>query len=79
MLRGSYGIYYSEDQSNLAAPANINGPTGTFTFSAAPGQLGFPTSLAPLTSLPAGAVLPPRDITLAGHVSGKVGVRVQDR
>src|SRR5262245_3202308 len=64
VLRGSYGIYYSEDQSNLAAPANINGPTGTFTFSAAPGQLGFPASLTPLTSLPAGAVLPPRDINI---------------
>src|SRR5262249_25478227 len=64
VLRGSYGIYYSEDQSNLAAPASINGPTGTFTFSAAPGQLGFPTSLTPLTSFPSGAVLPPRDINI---------------
>jgi hypothetical protein len=64
VLRGGYGIYYSEIRANLAATYLINGPTGIFSFSAAPGQLGFPTSLAPLTSFPAGAVLPPRDINI---------------
>jgi hypothetical protein len=64
ILRGSYGIYYSELRANLGAQFNIGGPTGVFTFSAAPGQFGFPTSLAPLPAFPAGAVLPARDVTI---------------
>ena len=64
ILRGSYGIYYSELRANLGAMFSINGPTGVFTFSAAPGQLGFPTSFAPLAAFPAGASLPPRDIII---------------
>src|SRR5207248_7094488 len=38
--------------------------TGFFNFSVAPGQLGFPTSLAPLPAFPAGANLPARDVTI---------------
>ncbi|HEY7545684.1 MAG TPA: TonB-dependent receptor [Blastocatellia bacterium] len=64
VIRGGYGIYYSEIRANLAASYLINGPTGIFSFSAAPGQLGFPTSLNPLTAFPPGAVLPPRDINI---------------
>ncbi len=64
VIRGSYGIYYSEIRANLAATYLINGPTGIFSFSAAPGQIGFPTNLQPLASLPAGATLPPRDINV---------------
>lgn len=64
VLRGSYGIYYSEIRANLAANYNINGPAGIFTFSAAPGQLGFPTTLGPIGGFPVGAVLPPRDINI---------------
>ena len=63
-VRGGYGIYYSQIRANLAAGYEINGPTGIFTFSASPGQLGFPASLGPLPAFPAGAVLPPRDITV---------------
>lgn len=64
ILRGSYGIYYSEIRANAGAQYAINGPTGIFTFSAAPGQLGFPTSFAAISAFPAGAVLPPRDIII---------------
>ncbi len=64
VLRGGYGIYYSEIRANLAAGYSINGPTGIFTFTAQPGQLGFPTTLAPLPAFPPGAVLPARDITV---------------
>ncbi len=64
VVRGSYGVFYSEVRSNLAAGFEINGPTGIFSFSAAPGQFGFPATLAPLPAFPAGAVLPPRDITV---------------
>ena len=64
ILRASYSIYYSEVRANLGASFSIGGPTGVFTFSAAPGQFGFPTSLAPLPAFPAGAILPARDITI---------------
>jgi outer membrane receptor protein involved in Fe transport len=63
-IRGSYGIYYSQLRSNLVAGWALNGPEGFFNFTAAPGQLGFPTSLQPLPGFPAGAALPPRDITV---------------
>jgi outer membrane receptor protein involved in Fe transport len=64
IIRGSYGIYYSELRANLGAQFSINGPGGIFTFSAAPGQFGFPTSFAPLPAFPAGATLPARDIVI---------------
>ncbi|HZF11619.1 MAG TPA: TonB-dependent receptor [Thermoanaerobaculia bacterium] len=63
-VRGGFGSYYSEIQANTVAAWALNGPTGFFSFTAAPGQLGFPTSLQPLSGFPAGAVLPARDITL---------------
>jgi len=63
-VRGGYAMYYSEIRANIVAGWALNGPTGFFNYSAAPGQLGFPTSLEPLPDFPAGAVLPPRDITI---------------
>jgi outer membrane receptor protein involved in Fe transport len=63
-IRGGYGIYYSEIRANIVAGWELNGPEGFFNFSAAPGQLGFPTTFNPLPSFPAGTVLPPRDITI---------------
>ena len=63
-VRGGYGVYYSEIQANIDASWELAGPTGFFNFSAAPGQLGFPTSLQPLPGFPAGAVLPARDVTI---------------
>ncbi|HEY0565054.1 MAG TPA: TonB-dependent receptor, partial [Terriglobales bacterium] len=64
VVRASYGMFYSEIRADLAAGDKLNGPNGIFTFSAAPGQLGFPTSLSALPAFPAGAILPPRDITV---------------
>jgi hypothetical protein len=63
-LRAGYGIYYSELRANSAAGYSLNGPEGVFTFSVAPGQLGFPSTLGPLPAFPPGAVLPARDITV---------------
>ncbi|HEX8169896.1 MAG TPA: TonB-dependent receptor [Thermoanaerobaculia bacterium] len=63
-LRGGYGIYYSQIRSNIVAGWELNGPEGFFTYSVAPGQLGFPTSLTPPASLPTGANVPARDITV---------------
>ncbi|HVB32991.1 MAG TPA: TonB-dependent receptor, partial [Patescibacteria group bacterium] len=64
VLRGSYGIYYSEVPANSAADWLLNGPAGYFNFTVAPGQPGFPTSLAPLPAFPPDATLPPRDISV---------------
>lgn len=64
VVRGGYGIYYSQIRSNIVAGWELNGPEGFFTYSVAPGQLGFPTSLVPLASLPTGANVPARDITI---------------
>lgn len=64
VVRGGYGLFYSQVRADAAAGWLLNGPTGFYTFSAAPGQLGFPASLTPLSSLPAGAILPPRNITI---------------
>jgi hypothetical protein len=64
VVRGSYGIYYSQLRANLGAQFSLGGPTGVFTFTATPGQLGFPTSLTAIPSFPAGATLPARDIVI---------------
>jgi len=65
VLRGGYGIYYSDVRANAGAAWNLNGPTGFFNYTAQPGQIGFPASLTSIpTSLAAGAVVPPRNITL---------------
>ncbi len=64
VIRAGYGIYYSEERANLEASAALNGPEGVFTYTAAPGQLGFPTSFAPIPAFPSGASLPARDITI---------------
>ena len=68
VIRGGYGMYYSEVRANLAAAAAINGPQGVFTYTVQPGQFGFPSSFSPITNLPPNVVLPARDITiLAGQ------------
>lgn len=64
VVRGGYGLFHSQVRSNAAATWNVNGPTGLFTFSATPGQLGFPSQLGPLPAFPPGAVLPPRNVTI---------------
>lgn len=64
VVRGSYAIYYSQLRANLGAQFSLGGPTGVFTFTATPGQFGFPTSLTALPAFPAGATLPARDIVI---------------
>jgi hypothetical protein len=64
VVRGSYGIYYSEIPANVQAGISLGGPTGVFTYTVSPGGLGFPTSFAPISSFPVGANLPARDITI---------------
>jgi hypothetical protein len=42
-VRGGYGLYYTELRANNDASFTLGGPQGQFTYSAAPGQTGFPT------------------------------------
>jgi hypothetical protein len=70
-IRGGYGMYYSQIQTNLIADSLTGGLDGYTTYTAAAGQTGFPTCLqspcvpVPLDPrvLPASA-LPARNITL---------------
>jgi hypothetical protein len=71
VLRGGFGIYHSQVVDNSQANYSLTGPTGVFTFTATPGQAGFPTSVAaaPLQSLPAGAAIPLRSLYLRPGLS----------
>jgi hypothetical protein len=67
VVRGGFGIYYSQIVDNSEANYALTGVTGVFNYTAAPGQVGFPTSVsaAPLPpSFPTGAVAPLRSIYL---------------
>ncbi|MEA2572658.1 MAG: hypothetical protein QOI24_4659 [Acidobacteriota bacterium] len=70
-IRGGYGMYYTQIQSNLIASYLVNGLDGLTTYTATPGQLGFPTCLTggclPLSFDPrtlAPSQLPARDVTI---------------
>src|SRR5882724_1681715 len=76
-IRGGYGMYYTQIQSNLIASYLVGGLDGLTTYSATPIQVGFPTCLTgsclPVNvdpkTVPA-AQLPARDITIqAGRKS----------
>jgi hypothetical protein len=66
VVRGGFGIYYSQVVDNSAANYALTGPTGVFNYTAGPGQIGFPGSIsaAPLPAFPAGAVAPVRSLYL---------------
>jgi hypothetical protein len=76
-IRGGYGMYYTQIQSNLVADSLTSGLDGYTSYTATPGQLGFPTCLTGLClpmafdprTLPA-SELPARNITLkAGNAA----------
>ena len=70
-IRGGYGMYYTQIQSNLMADFLTSGLDGYTSYTATPGQFGFPTCLTgsclPLSfdprTLPA-SQLPARNITI---------------
>ncbi len=64
VIRGGFGIYYSQIVDNDEANYALTGPTGVFNYTATPGQPGFPTSIAaaPLTSFPTGGQIPLRSL-----------------
>jgi hypothetical protein len=67
-VRGGYGVYYTQLRANTDASFELGGPTGIFTYTATPGQTGFPTCLTctPVRFDPSAAVgtLPARNITI---------------
>jgi hypothetical protein len=69
VIRGGYGMYYTQIRSNAVASYLVNGLDGLTTYTAVAGQTGFPTCLTcvPLNvdprTLPA-SQLPARDITI---------------
>src|SRR6185295_1446684 len=70
-IRGGYGMYYTQIRTNAIAGYLVNGLDGLTTYTANPGQTGFPTCLTgsclPVNvdprSIPA-TQLPARDITI---------------
>jgi hypothetical protein len=64
VLRGGFGIYHSQIVDNAAASYALGEPTGVSTYTATPGQVGFPISIsaAPLPAFPSGAVMPVRSL-----------------
>jgi hypothetical protein len=64
IFRAGYGIYHSQIVDNSFASYALGEPSGVFTYTATPGQVGFPTSIAavPLPKFPAGGVVPVRNL-----------------
>jgi hypothetical protein len=64
IFRSGYGIYHSQIVDNSFASYALGEPSGVFTYTATPGQVGFPTSIAsaPLPAFPPGGVVPIRSL-----------------
>jgi hypothetical protein len=64
VVRGGFGVYYSQIIDNAAANWALGGPNGVFNYTASAGQIGFPSSIAaaPLPALPANAAVPVRSL-----------------
>jgi hypothetical protein len=67
-VRGGYGLYYTMLRANTDASFELGGPQGIFTYTATPGQTGFPSCLActpvPFDQNTARSLLPARNITI---------------
>jgi len=75
-VRGGYGMYYTQIRANALASALTGGLDGLTTYSATPGQTGFPSCLV-------GACLPvsidPRTLPLAQQPARNITIRAGDR
>jgi outer membrane receptor protein involved in Fe transport len=77
-IRGGYGMYYTQIQSNVIAGYLQSGLNGFTTYTASPGQVGFPTCLTgaclPVTFSSNPALAPARNITI---IAGKAAFYTQ--
>ena len=68
VVRGGYGIYYTQLRANIDADFELGGPRGIFTYQATPGQTGFPTCLTctpvAFNQNTARSTLPARNVTI---------------
>jgi hypothetical protein len=72
VLGGGFGIYYSQIADNSAANYALTGPEGVFNYTATPGQIGFPVSIAaaPQRAFPRGAAAQPLHTVGRQRLSG---------
>jgi len=67
-VRGGYGMYYTQIRTNSVAGAIMNGLDGFTTYTAVPGDVGFPTCLTgacvPVSFTGNAAALPARNVTI---------------
>jgi hypothetical protein len=64
IFRAGYGIYHSQIVDNAFASYALGEPSGVFTYTATPSQVGFPTSIAaaPLPQFPPAGAVPVRSL-----------------
>jgi hypothetical protein len=74
VLRGGYAMYYTQIRANALASALTGGLDGLVTYTAAPGQTGFPTCL---TCVP--LRLDPRTLPVLQQPARNITIRAGDR
>lgn len=75
-IRGGYGMYYTQIRANALAGALTGGLDGITTYTATPGQTGFPTCLA-TPCVP--VQIDPRTLPLAQQPPRNITIRAGDR
>jgi hypothetical protein len=76
VVRGGYAMYYTQIRSNAIASALTGGLDGIVTYTATPGQTGFPTCLvAPCVPVP----IDPRTLPLSQQPARNVTIRAGQR
>jgi hypothetical protein len=75
-IRGGYGMYYTQIRANAIAGALTGGLDGLVTYTATPGQTGFPTCLTgPCLPVP----IDPRTLPLPQQPPRNITIRAGDR
>jgi outer membrane receptor protein involved in Fe transport len=75
-IRGGYGMYYTQIRANAIAGALTGGLDGLVTYTATPGQTGFPSCLTgPCLPVP----LDPRTLPVSQQPARNITIRAGDR
>jgi hypothetical protein len=75
-IRGGYGMYYTQIRANALASALTGGLDGLVTYTATPGQTGFPTCLTgPCLPVP----LDPKTLPVSQQPARNITIRAGDR